>query len=427
MDHVASALGTRHEVKSVDLAPEDGASALDAALADFRPAVVGISIRNVDNTEAESTLSFAKEAAAWVRRIRSACGAKIVLGGAGFSLFPDAMLAAAGGDYGIRGEGEWALGLVDAIAEGRDPFGLPGVVVAGRAAPPPAIWPGPYARALPSMQAARYYLERGGMLNVQTKRGCPYACSYCTYPLIEGNRLRLFDPETVADQWEGLVRAGARFVFVTDAVFNAHEQHNLDVAAALVRRGVKVPWGAFFSPTQPRPGYYEALRAAGLTHVELGTESLHDGMLQSYRKPFTARDAIAAHRAARAAGAHVAHYLMLGGPGETLDTARATLDACERLDDAAALFFFCGVRVYPGTELSRMAIAEGQIEPGDPLLEPRFYCSPAATPEQLTVLVRSRARPNWIVGSGDAAMAALMQRMYARGATGPLWERLRPA
>jgi radical SAM superfamily enzyme YgiQ (UPF0313 family) len=263
------------------------------------------------------------------------------------------------------------------------------------------------------------------MLNVQTKRGCPYLCTYCTYPGIEGRKLRLFDPNSVAQEWQALLAAGAKFLFVTDAVFNSHVRHNLAVAAALNQHGVDAPWGAFFAPVKPPRDYYRRLRDAGLTHAEFGTESLSAAMLVNYRKPFTVEHALAAHADARAAGLHVAHYIMLGGPGETEATVQETLARCDQLDDAA-LFLFCGVRIYPGTTVHRLALGEGQLEPSDDLLAPRFYAPSAISVEAIGQMVtaHARGRRHWVIGSGDAAMAAVIKRMYQRGHIGPLWERL---
>jgi radical SAM superfamily enzyme YgiQ (UPF0313 family) len=397
------------------------------ALVWLQPEVVGVSIRNVDNAEGNNTCSFVGEVARVVQTIRAHGSATIILGGGGFSIFPQAFLQQVHADYGIVGEGERVGALLSALQNGQGTEGLPGVVRRGGPAQRPGPWTGPFAREITSPATVGEYVRWGGMLNLQTKRGCPFLCTYCTYPTIEGRRLRLFDPERVADEWQALVEAGAKFVAVTDAVFNSHPGHNLQVARALVRRGLKVPWIGFFAPLRPPPGYYETLRETGLSHVEFGTEALCSPMLRAYRKPFTVEHALQAHRAARAAGLHVAHYIMLGGPGETLETARETLQACEQLDKAA-LFFFCGVRIYPDTPLHLAALREGQVSPSDPLLLPRFYQSPGVDPEALAQLVREHAagRRHWIVGSGDEEMASIVERMHKRGRIGPLWERIIP-
>jgi radical SAM superfamily enzyme YgiQ (UPF0313 family) len=178
---------------------------------------------------------------------------------------------------------------------------------------------------------------------------------------------------------------------------------------------------------RPPSDYYRRLRNAGLSHVEFGTESLSPGMLRRYRKPFTVEHALAAHAEARVAGLHVAHYVLLGGPGETVASVNATLDLCDRIEDAA-LFFFCGVRIYPGTPLYSVALREGRVGPTDDLLAPRFYLPTGLHPDTIHDLVstRSRGRRHWVVGSGDASTAAVMKRMYQRGQVGPLWDRLVP-
>lgn len=80
-------------------------------------------------------------------------------------------------------------------------------------------------------------------------------------------------------------------------------------------------------------------------------------MLKSYRKPFQVEDVFAAHKQARAARLHVAHYFLLGGPNESVETVSECLDGIEQLD-RAVFFFFIGIRIYPGTALYDIAIAE---------------------------------------------------------------------
>lgn len=430
VDYVAAALQKAHELRVVDFAAEDAASELVAACREFQPDVVGLSIRNVDSAEASTPDGFIPDLERIVRLVRDTSTATLVLGGPGFSIFPAALMARLHADYGVVGEGERLPDLLAALVAG-DTQGaaqLPGVLAGANAKDPPPPWSGPSPRQLVSAATVGRYLRWGGMLNVQTKRGCPFRCTYCTYPAIEGRSLRLFNPEDVAREWETLVQAGAKFLFVTDAVFNSHVRHNLALAEALVRRGLTIPWGAFFAPLRPPPGYYRRLRDAGLTHAEFGTESLAAPMLRAYRKPFTVEHALAAHREARAAGLHVAHYLLLGGPGETRETVARTLDQCEGLDDAA-LFFFCGVRIYPRTELCTIALAQHQIAPHDDLLAPRFFVADGLATPAIAEMVtaRARGRRNWVIGSGDEHMAATMKRMYQRGRIGPLWELLVPA
>jgi radical SAM superfamily enzyme YgiQ (UPF0313 family) len=164
---------------------------------------------------------------------------------------------------------------------------------------------------------------------------------------------------------------------------------------------------------------------AGLKHVEFGTDSLSDAVLEAYRKPFTAEQVFAVHRAALAAGRHVAHYFLLGGPGETDRTLNRTLDRIEGLEKTV-LFFFCGMRIYPDTALYRQCIRAGRLDPQTDLLEPVFYRGDGITDEAIVRRVTRQAagRGNWVIGSGGDDTAAIIERMYAKGLSGPLWEYL---
>ena len=263
------------------------------------------------------------------------------------------------------------------------------------------------------------------MLNLQSKRGCAFRCVYCPYPHIEGRRHRLEPPAQVAATALALERAGAKYLFITDSAFNSDPTHSLAVARAFAHTGLKIPWGAFFAPIRPAPGYFETMATAGCRHVEFGTESLSPKMLTNFRKPFTFEDVFAAHEQARAAGLHTAHYFLLGGPGETEATAKESLANIERIH-GAAFFFFVGVRIYPGAELHRIALERGKINVHANLLEPVFYQNSAVNRERLETLVieQAKGRINWLVGSGGEAASQVVARLHARGWGGPLWEHL---
>ncbi|MDM8540236.1 lipid biosynthesis B12-binding/radical SAM protein [Desulfococcaceae bacterium HSG9] len=426
LDYVAGSIAPSHKVQIADMNVIDDYAALGKLISAFEPHIVGLALRNVDNTDATDSQAFMdhyKELAITVRRCSQAL---LVLGGSGFTLFPREMMQVLKADYGVIGEGEHLTLLLDAIQNKTDVTAIPGVICRTSSQSAPVPWEEPLTRHFEKHTPyIDFYLRHGGMLNLQTKRGCCYNCIYCTYPHIEGRRLRLFPPEDVAVTATRLQAAGAKYFFITDSVFNADYEHSLDVAHAFKKAGVSIPWGAFFAPTKPPPDYYKSLAEAGLTHVEFGTEALSNRMLESLRKPFQRRHVYAAHRNARDAGLYTAHYFLFGGPGEDVLSLDTTLNNIEKLD-RAALFFFCGVRIYPGAALSAVALKQGQITPIQNLLAPVFYRSQGISEREIIQRVRTRAdgRPNWIIGSGGVETSRILARMYDRGFSGPLWEYL---
>jgi radical SAM superfamily enzyme YgiQ (UPF0313 family) len=219
--------------------------------------------------------------------------------------------------------------------------------------------------------------------------------------------------------------AGARYLYITDSTFNGDYDHSLAVARAFKKGGISIPWGAFFTPTKSPADYYRLLADSGLQHVEFGTEALSDPMLAAYRKPFNLEDVRLAHRLANEAGLYIAHYLMLGGPGECESTLRETLNNTADLRKAV-YFVFSGIRIYPHTHLYDLALQEGQISPSMDLLKPTFYWSSALDRQQAMEVVADHTEglSNWLVGSGAEQTARILARMYARGRVGPLWEYL---
>ena len=425
LDYVAGAIPSGHEVRIVDqnvTSLEELAHILDQ----FRPDIIGLACRNIDNTDAGAPLFLLESYRQMVQWLRQRCQAVLVCGGSGFTIMPEQVLAMLGADYGIIGEGERFGLLVETLAQGHNPATLPGVLSAGEKAITPLPWTGPMARAFPEKATHhRFYLENGGMLNLQSKRGCSFRCLYCPYPSIEGNRHRLIAPKEVAATALQLKELGAKYLFITDSAFNSDVEHSLAVARALRAARLDIPWGAFFSPVRLPPDYFTVMAEAGLRHVEFGTESLAASMLKTYRKPFLVTDVLKAHELAQKARLHVAHYFLFGGPGESRETVNESLEAIERLT-RSVFFFFTGIRIYPGTPLYETAVAEGKINRTQSLLKPFFYEPDAIARAAIESMIAARAagRKNWITGSGGEATANTVYSLYQRGFAGPLWEYL---
>ncbi|HNY49526.1 MAG TPA: lipid biosynthesis B12-binding/radical SAM protein, partial [Smithella sp.] len=419
LDYVAGCLDSRYQTKIVDLNDYSYPENLTATIREFSPDFAGVSIRNIDNTDVLNCRSFLPEYQKLVSQIKENSRARIILGGSGFTIFPVEFMRALDADYGIVGEGERLSLLLEALEKNEDVETLPGILTRGKTEIVYEPFEGTIRRWFdPTGPHNRFYLAYGGMLNLQTKRGCPFHCSYCTYPHIEGGRMRFYEPREIARSARELQDAGAKYVFITDSAFNASYEHSVQVAEAFIEEGVSVPWGGFFVPTVPPAGYFKRLAEAGLTHVEFGTESLSNVVIANLRKPFSARDVFVAHREAREAGLHTAHYFLLGGPGENKETLHATLTGIDQLEKAV-FFFFCGIRIYPHTALYDIALREGQIDAKANILHPVFYRSSGITVEEIMKMVETHAsgRLNWIIGAGEAKAIRILPRLYRRGFT----------
>ncbi|HOW97532.1 MAG TPA: radical SAM protein [Kiritimatiellia bacterium] len=354
------------EVAWLDLGLADDPSA--AAKAFFKersPRLVGLTLRNADDSFWPSAASFVEPLRDRVRALRRLTKAPIVLGGAGFSIFASEILDFTGADYGIRGDGEAALpALYRAVSAGDSPDRVPGLVTP-RGANPPA-WDGDGPLNVPTNRDVAEnaaYFRLGGQIGLETKRGCPLACDFCADPIAKGARARCRPPADTADEAEALLRQGVDVFHLCDGEFNVPVDHARAVCEEWIRRrlGERVRWYAYLSVTPFDAGLARAMRQAGCVGINFTGPAATPTMLRAYGVRHRVEDLAAAVRAARAAGITTMVDLMLGGPGETPTTVRQAVDFLRILKPdcvGAAL----GVRLYPGLPLTRRIAAEGPLE-----------------------------------------------------------------
>jgi len=370
-----------HEVAFLDLLREpDPRGAVRRAVADFAPEVIGISVRNIDDQCREDPRFLLEPVREVVQECRAGSTAPIVLGGAGYSIFPREALAFLGADYGVAGDGEAAfVALLERLAAGRSPAGLPGVYRAG-GAPRTARAQSPDLDVLPLWDEALALPATEELwIPVQSRRGCPNDCSYCSTSRIQGRRIRRRAPRQVAEAIARLARAGHRRFYFVDNSFNLPERHALELCEALAALDPPVVWRCILYPQRVREELVRAMAAAGCREVSLGFESGCPRILREMNKRFTPEDVRRTSDLLAAHGIRRFGFLLLGGPGETRESVEESL-AFARSLHLDELRITVGIRIYPGTPLAKRAIAEGVIASEDDLLLPRFYLAPGLEP-----------------------------------------------
>ncbi len=388
----SAALRAGHEVMCLDLmfSDEPVRDTLEM-IAAFKPQCIGLSIRNIDNQDMFASEFYLPPLRELVRAIREETDAPVVLGGAGFTIFPLECLEFLDLEVGVVGEGEETfLALLACLEDKADFASLPGLAIrrAGRAwinPPPPYLHPAdlvPPEREL--FDVRRYDWIPGTSpaytANLQARRGCHLRCIYCTNPKIEGRMLRLRPPREVADELEGLEKDhGIRFAVFTDSLFNYPHDYTVELCREIGSRGLSIKWWCTINPLYCEPQVLESLRAAGCAGVSIGNESGSEDILAALRKDFTREHVVRSVSLAHELGLRTNCFLLLGGPGENERTVRESLELMQELSPTQVTVTV-GIRIYPGCEMEDIAIHAGMIEPGRNLLRPAFYLEPEVEP-----------------------------------------------
>jgi radical SAM superfamily enzyme YgiQ (UPF0313 family) len=415
-----------HQVDWLDCLAD--ADHFEAAISGCQADYIGISLRNIDDVQIRKQEMFWDGLAELTARIRRHTHAPIILGGSGFSLFPQQLLQLTGADFGICGAGEIGMvSLIAALQQGGHYQDIPSLVYRQEG----EIIVNPVAPSRPAQaliqadrpaRIASHYLQSSGTLNLQTQRGCGFRCCYCTYPVIEGKQHIRRPPEMVADEFEQLQRLGARYVFITDSIFNSSPRHVAEISEALRKRNLKMSWGCFLRPQGLTRELMRLMAQAGLSHIEFGSDSFCDEVLSAYGKDFSFDDIQNSSDLAQQENIEACHFLISGGPGESDDTLTVSFKNSQHIKSPVILAVV-GMRIYPGTPLFELAVAEERIPRDAGLLTPAYYLAPGLTEEKVFNRLQEQARlsPGWIIGDANAAYRVLVERFRQRGVTGPLW------
>jgi len=368
-----------HDVAGYDcnLPGRDLAGGLRRA-ADFRADVVAFSFRNIDTTQERDLYCYYPHFRDAVASARAALpGTLLVAGGAGFTLAPAQIMREVPAlDVGVVGEAERTLPA--ALACGVRFAKVPGLYYRddGR-----AVFSGPPAAAdfEPSLPPDRKvfaladYAREPFAVGVQTQRGCPYRCAYCTYPSLEGGRVRSRTAASVGDELETLAATGVGTFTFVDAVWGVPAARAKDICRELIRRRLGMKWKAYFAERYFDGEMADLALEAGAAEFTFSPDAANDAVLAALGKDVAAEDLYRTLALVRERPRAVVSYsFFINPPAQNVrsfgDVVRFYLRGKRMLGKRFLGASFGNIRLEPGTAVLARAVAEGRVSPAANML-----------------------------------------------------------
>ena len=204
----------------------------------------------------------------------------------------------------------------------------------------------------------------GPHLGIMTARGCPYRCVFCSSHITFGRRVRYHSPRYVVDQLEEVVGAtGIHNIMFYDDTFTLDRGRAIAICVGLIERDIQLRFAIQARVNTMDEELAGILKRAGCIATAVGVESGDDDMLRLIDKGTTKAQIRACVAALKAAGLPCVASYIIGLPGETHETVKATLDFADELDTEGAKFMIA--TPYPGTPLYDAAVSRGKLLPVD--------------------------------------------------------------
>ncbi len=198
-------------------------------------------------------------------------------------------------------------------------------------------------------------------LVVNTSRGCPFECEYCSVIDNFGRQFRFLDDEATIALIRYTLGVKRCPIFFGDDIFNANRARVKRLLDRLLSEGIRIPrWFAQVRvEAASDPELLRLMARAGCACVFIGLESVNDETLRLYHKHSTLEKNRAAIEAFHRVGIRVHGMFVLGSDADTVETIEQTLRFAKEMNLDTAQFF--ALTPVPGPPLTARLEREGKI------------------------------------------------------------------
>jgi len=349
----------------------------------------------------------------------SSSGVPVVLGGPHVTFLPDEALDHA--DMVVRGEGEVAILALARHFEGDpDLSRVPGLSwrKGDQIVHNPLQEEAVNLDTLPApdLSLIHGYLRRSSLASrvipIQTTRGCPYDCGFCSVTGMFGRKLRKRSPEKIVRELEGYRELGS-LAFFYDDNFTADRSHAREICRLIIDSNLKMDWSTQVRLEAARDlDLVNLMYKAGCRTVFIGFESVNQEALAESRKSQLANEMAGAVRAFRGAGIEVHGMFIYGLDSDSVQDLEESLKFAVNTPITTAQFLV--LTPFPGTALlgrltreNRILLSDWSLYDGHHVV----YSPSRISPRQLQ---RKQVRAHWRFYSWPRILANMIKMKFVR-------------
>jgi radical SAM superfamily enzyme YgiQ (UPF0313 family) len=204
------------------------------------------------------------------------------------------------------------------------------------------------------------------MIQIFTGRGCPYQCTFCSWPqTFTGRKYRVRSVENILDELEWIEEnMDVKEVFFEDDTFTINKGRVLEFCKGYRERGLEISWSCNARVDTLDLETMREMKRANCRFLIVGFESADDGILRNIKKGFTVEEARAFAKNVRKAGLLLHADFIIGLPGETKETIEKTRRFIKEIKPDQLQVSVAAP--FPGTELYEWYKKNGYLVTEDP-------------------------------------------------------------
>ncbi|MGD8330095.1 MAG: radical SAM protein, partial [Acidobacteriota bacterium] len=211
------------------------------------------------------------------------------------------------------------------------------------------------APAFDLLDIDRYHYELLGdrFLILETARGCPFGCTFCSREMY-GKPVRRKAHEQVVEEIEQARAATSfRHAYFIDLEFTFHREPVVALCEEYLRRGWSFRWTCQTRFDQIDRELLLLMKHAGCRLIHFGVETGAERLVRALKKGLSRDQIHEQHKLVQSCGIATAMFFLIGHPDETEEEQTATIDFARRLNPDYASFNIASP--YPGTRFHALA------------------------------------------------------------------------
>lgn len=193
----------------------------------------------------------------------------------------------------------------------------------------------------------RIPMIKGPYTFIVTSRGCPAGCKYCIKHVSYQYSIRVRTPENIMKELRVLKDLGIKHVNMYADLFTVNREQVMGLCQLMIEEELGLTWTCNSRIDYVDEELLRLMGQSGCTYIAWGIESSNEQILKKAAKGYRLEQAPRALKWAHAAGIKNWGYFIIGLPGETEETIRATIKFAKALPLDIALFHVAAP--YPGT------------------------------------------------------------------------------